>query len=89
MLLLPAVVSLALIGEAVQAEDADPPPANLQELDAGLARIFQQAAIPGAAVAIIEDGVVVYTQGYGVSDTTANTPVTPDTVFRAGSISKA
>ena len=89
VLLFPAVVSLALIGDAAQAGDADPPPANLQELDAGLARIFQQAAIPGAAVAIIEDGVVVYAQGYGVSDTTANTPVTPDTVFRAGSISKS
>lgn len=83
------MLSMLLAVTAAYAEDADQLPANLKQLDAGLARIFKQAAIPGAAVAIIEDGVVVFVQGYGVSDTATQAPVVPDTVFRAGSISKS
>lgn len=66
-----------------------PPPASLQELDQKLEKVFKDANVPGASIAIIEDGKVVLARGYGVSDVSAKTPVTPDTVFRAGSISKS
>jgi hypothetical protein len=32
---------------------------------------------------------VVWTQGFGVEDTTTQTPVTPDSIFPVASISKA
>lgn len=44
--------------------------------------------VPGVAVAVIEDGDVVFAQGYGVLQAGSGAPVTADTVFSAGSVSK-
>lgn len=45
--------------------------------------------IPGAAVAVIQDGEVVFTQGYGVRSVTTGEPFTPQTQFRVGSTTKS
>lgn len=66
-----------------------PPPATLQQLDARLSAVFAQGHVPGASVALVENGQVVFVKGYGYADTAKKIPVTPDTVFRAGSISKS
>jgi CubicO group peptidase (beta-lactamase class C family) len=85
-----AVPALLLAGCAQQPE---PPPAapaaTLQELDARIGKSLADAKIPGASVAVIEGGKVVWAKGYGYADLARKTPVTPDTVFRAGSISKS
>ena len=44
--------------------------------------------LPGLALAIVRDGTVVKVQGYGVADAQRNVAVTPDTVFKVGSVSK-
>ena len=64
-------------------------PATLKELDERLAALFVQRGIPGASLALIEDGKVTYLKGYGVADKAKGLLVTPDTVFRAASISKS
>jgi D-alanyl-D-alanine carboxypeptidase len=43
---------------------------------------------PGAAVIVTDDGKVVYAAGRGLADVDAKRPVTPNTVFRMGSITK-
>jgi CubicO group peptidase (beta-lactamase class C family) len=43
---------------------------------------------PGAAVIVTEGGRTVYAAGRGLADLEAKTPITPDTVFRLGSIAK-
>jgi D-alanyl-D-alanine carboxypeptidase len=43
---------------------------------------------PGASVIVVEHGRTVYVRGRGLADVAAGTPITPDTVFRLGSISK-
>jgi CubicO group peptidase (beta-lactamase class C family) len=45
--------------------------------------------IPGAAVAIVQDGKIVYAQGFGVRELGKDDPVTPDTVFVMGSMTKS
>ena len=45
--------------------------------------------VPGASVAIVKDGSVVYMKGFGVRDIRTNQPVTPDTLFDIGSCTKA
>src|SRR5687767_10386830 len=43
---------------------------------------------PGAAVAIVKDGKVVFRKGYGMADLEHDIPVTPQTVFNIASVSK-
>lgn len=44
--------------------------------------------IPGVSLAVIHDFKVEWARGYGVKDTETNEPVTTETLFQAGSISK-
>jgi CubicO group peptidase (beta-lactamase class C family) len=55
---------------------------------ATLAQRMQEFGIPGVSIAVIDGGKIVWTRAYGVSDTVEKTPVTVDTIFQAGSISK-
>ena len=43
---------------------------------------------PGAAIAVIRDGAVVYKRGYGSANLEYNVPITPQTVFHVASVSK-
>jgi CubicO group peptidase (beta-lactamase class C family) len=49
---------------------------------------MRKQRIPGLALAVLEDGKIVKAQGYGVANIEAKTPVTPETVFKIGSVSK-
>ncbi len=44
--------------------------------------------LPGLAIGVIHDQELVWARGYGVSDLDTRAPVTPETVFRIGSITK-
>lgn len=44
---------------------------------------------PGAAVMVIQDGVVQHRQGYGLADLEAGTPIGGETAFYLGSLAKA
>lgn len=57
-------------------------------VDAAMPGLLTRFGVPGAAVAFITGGRVVWTHGYGLANTAARTPVTPETEFNAGSISK-
>lgn len=56
--------------------------------DQNIPQILTQQKVPGAAVAIIKNGKVVFEKGYGFSDVNAQTPVNEKTGFNIGSISK-
>jgi CubicO group peptidase (beta-lactamase class C family) len=43
---------------------------------------------PGAAVAIVKDGTIVFQKGYGMADLDHDIPITPHTVFNIASVSK-
>ena len=43
---------------------------------------------PGASLAIIKDGGIIYKQGYGSANLEYNIPITPSTVFHVASVSK-
>jgi CubicO group peptidase (beta-lactamase class C family) len=80
--------SLAVPALAADAE-APKPAASLEELDKRLADVFAKGKIPGASVTVIEGGQIVFNKGYGHADLKTKKPVTAETVFRAGSISKS
>jgi len=43
---------------------------------------------PGAAVAVVKDGLVVYRKGFGCAQLEYGVPITPSTVFHVASVSK-
>lgn len=63
------------------------PPGFQDDAEAYLAGAYPADA-PGAAVIVVEDGNVVFQQARGLADIDDGTPLTPDTVFRLGSITK-
>lgn len=44
--------------------------------------------VPGVSIAVVNNFKVEWAKGYGLADTLKKTPVTPQTMFSAGSISK-
>ena len=85
MLRLP-VTALALAlalatGPARAAQPAD--------LDARVEAAMKEHGVPGMAIAIVEDGKVVMTKGYGVRKLGAPERVDADTIFPTGSTGKA
>lgn len=43
---------------------------------------------PGAAVAIVKDGAIIYKKGYGIANLEYDIPITPTSIFHIASISK-
>lgn len=43
---------------------------------------------PGAAVAVMKDGKIVFSKGYGYADLESDRPITPSTIFHVASVSK-
>lgn len=43
---------------------------------------------PGAAVAIVKDGAIIYKKGYGMSNLEYDIPISPSSIFHIASISK-
>jgi CubicO group peptidase (beta-lactamase class C family) len=58
------------------------------EVDSYIAAQLREQRIPGLALAVIRDGRVVKSRGYGLANIELQVPVTPDTVFQLGSIGK-
>ncbi|WP_317232229.1 serine hydrolase domain-containing protein [Clavibacter capsici] len=96
-------------GAATTATPADPPPPAPPQhqqgghdltkadvdawLDGAVGSALPTTGIPGAAVAVVADGQVLTSRGYGLADTgTEGSPARPvdpdDTLFRVGSVSK-
>jgi CubicO group peptidase (beta-lactamase class C family) len=54
-------------------------------------KIFERYArqdCPGCALGVAQDGKVLYARGYGMSNLEYSVPITPATIFEAGSVSK-
>jgi CubicO group peptidase (beta-lactamase class C family) len=64
-------------------------PAGQTDLDALVERARETFEVPGIAIALVQDGRVVLAKGYGVRRLGEAAPVTPRTVFRIGSVTKA
>ncbi|MDI7248370.1 MAG: serine hydrolase domain-containing protein [Bacillota bacterium] len=65
-------------------------PADLEAFfDGVMATHFQTYHIPGAAVAVVKSGEILFAKGYGYADLKTRTPVdAAKTLFRIGSVSK-
>ncbi len=70
---------------------AQAPPQERPAIDSArrvLVEGMRRSGIPGAAVTVMRDGRVVWSEGFGFADTENRVPVTTLTRFRIGSVSK-
>ncbi|MHC5114700.1 MAG: serine hydrolase domain-containing protein, partial [Planctomycetota bacterium] len=85
------VLALGLTVLAPAARAADAP--TLQErLDRMVEQLEQrrvQQHIPGMAIAVVKDDQVILSRGFGVANVADGTPATDETLFAAGSTTKA
>ncbi|MEM9407319.1 MAG: serine hydrolase domain-containing protein, partial [Acidobacteriota bacterium] len=63
------------------------PAADLGKPASLLERMVEEK-VPGLSIAVLEDGEIAWAAGYGVVRAGEEAPVTPQTLFLAGSISK-
>jgi CubicO group peptidase (beta-lactamase class C family) len=70
---------------------AQTPPAEdwLETVEQVLEQELAFYNVPGAAVAIVQGGEIIYAEGFGVRDLESGAPVTPETLFRIGSTTKS
>lgn len=59
------------------------------QLDAYIARLLKQGQVPGAAVAVVQNGKVVYTRGFGVREKGKQGRVSSKTLMMIGSLGKS
>jgi D-alanyl-D-alanine-carboxypeptidase/D-alanyl-D-alanine-endopeptidase len=89
-------VSLAALTYGSTATASDPAPTREMsetEMSAAVDQYFANfvldSHIPGLVYGIVAHGRLVYVRGLGVQDLESNRPVTPDTLFRIASMTKA
>jgi CubicO group peptidase (beta-lactamase class C family) len=77
-------VSLVLLFLLPGIATAQPPVAKVDEIFAE----WKSQESPGCTVAVAENGKTLLSRGYGMADLEHDVPITPATIFEAGSVSK-
>jgi CubicO group peptidase (beta-lactamase class C family) len=60
----------------------------IRELETLLPALLKQANVAGLSIALVDEGKLAWSKGFGVCDTDSKKPVNEDTVFEIASISK-
>jgi len=81
-------VGLVLFGLPPPADGQATPPDLEALVDRVVQRFLADHDIPGAAVGIVRAGQLVYAKGHGVRSLERHEPVTVDTLFQIGSVTK-
>ena len=71
------------------AQPPDPFPRSVDEFRSAVQTVLSETGVPGAGIALVRMAGVEWAGGVGFADRDQKTPVTADTHFRAGSISKS
>jgi N-acyl-D-amino-acid deacylase len=75
-------------GVVLHAQTGTPVP-SLTPYDAFVLGLLDKYNIPGASLAITQNGRLIFARGYGFADAQRTQPVQPDSLFRLASLSKA
>ncbi len=64
-------------------------PPTLSDVEKYITQLMPLYDVPGAAIALVKDGKVIFTKGFGVRNTQSQTPVDENTMFAIGSVTKS
>jgi CubicO group peptidase (beta-lactamase class C family) len=62
--------------------------ALVADLEKTIPELMKAANIPGLSIAVVRDGKLFWTRGFGVKNSITGEPVTVDTIFEAASLTK-
>jgi CubicO group peptidase (beta-lactamase class C family) len=62
---------------------------QISEIETKVEKRRQELGIPGMSLVIVKDGQIIFIKGFGYKDLENKIPVTPDTQFAIGSITKS
>ena len=82
------ILAAASQAASLQAQNSGPAAKARDTVDRFVAAEMARKHIPGVSVAVVRAGKVIKAQGYGIADLEHEIPVTPQTVFKIGSVSK-
>ncbi len=85
------VISLVIMTAALSYAATEVAPGTDKSLESKVDALFSKwntLDSPGAAVAVIKDGMVIYRKGFGCAQLEYGIPITPSTVFHVASVSK-
>jgi N-acyl-D-amino-acid deacylase len=83
-----AAAALSGTGAWAQTGRASDTPSAFAAFDREIERFMGARKVPGGALAVVKDGRLVYTRGYGWADREGKAAVRPASLFRIASISK-
>lgn len=84
LLLRLALIPAWLVAFVPSTSAATPSPADIDQVFAA----WNKPGSPGLALAVMKEGKIIYTRGYGQASLEYGIPITPKTVFHAASLSK-
>lgn len=88
-LVIGALMLAALVVFSSGSLAAAPAKDDLSDLDAFITKALAEYKVPGAAVAVVQDGKVVMAKGYGVRDINKPDKVDENTIFQLASVTKS
>jgi len=80
--------SLVLSQQSPAKKDELPHPKSLEEFQSAARKVLDTEHVPGAGIALVSNGQILWCGGIGKADLSQNRDITCDTEFRVGSISK-
>lgn len=84
----PLLLTLAFTSACSAAAQRAPSSGWESQLDSLVRAELERTLTPGAQVAVAHNGRVIYAKGFGVADIELGRPVTAQTLFRVGSVTK-
>lgn len=83
-----ALLFILLSSLLLDANDSKLPAEKRSQIEAAISKFMSANSVPGVAVAVVENGELAWSEGFGLSDLENFVPVTSHTLFRLASISK-
>jgi Beta-lactamase len=81
--ILTAAILLAFSATVMRSQRAEP-----DQVDDYVKQRMHELHIPGLSMAVVKEGQIVKASGYGMANLETSSPATPETVYKAASLSK-
>jgi CubicO group peptidase (beta-lactamase class C family) len=82
------VLAVALAG-VLKADGSKVSPEEKAQFDDAVSKFMAASHAPGISAAVVENGALVWSEGFGLADLENSVPATSRTLYRLGSVSKA